>query len=100
MKKKEKVKKKLLEKDSKDKRKRKRLEIFLEFFLFGLIMGIIEDVIAIKLSTGESITWEMVGIIALIALPFAAIGELLVDRIKLLPEKSKKEDKKQKKKNR
>ncbi len=72
------------------KRKRKRLEVFLEFLLFGLVMGIIEDVIAIKFSTGEPLTWKVIGIVALVTIPFAIIGELIVDRINLIPKKSKK----------
>jgi hypothetical protein len=70
--------------------KSKRLEIFLEFLIFGVIMGVIEDLIAIKTATGASITWETVVIITLVAVPFAAIGELIVDRIDLIsPRKNK-----------
>jgi len=83
-----KIKKKLFSKDKKDKRKRTRLEVFLEFFIFGLIMGIVEDLIAVRLITGEPFSWKIVGIVALVALPFAVIGELLVDRIRLLPSKN------------
>jgi uncharacterized membrane protein len=71
------------------KKKRKRLEIFLEFFIFGLIMGIVEDLIAVSIVTGEPITWKVICIIALVALPFAIIGELIVDRINLIPKKNK-----------
>jgi len=77
-------------KRKKEHKKRKRLEVFIEFFIFGLIMGIVEDLIAINLATGETITWKVVGIIALVALPFAAIGELFIDRIRLLPKKKEK----------
>ncbi len=59
----------------------KRLEVFLEFFIFGVIVGVIEDLIAIKVVTSEPITWRVIGIIILIALPFAFIGEILVDKI-------------------
>lgn len=62
----------------------KRVEIFLEFLIFGIIMGIVEDVIAITFSTGEPITWKIVGIVTLVAIPFAIIGELIVDRIDIL----------------
>jgi hypothetical protein len=65
-------------------KKIKRIEVFLEFLLFGVAMGIIEDVIAIKLSTGETITWHMIGIITLVAIPFAFIGEYLVDHKDLI----------------
>lgn len=59
----------------------KRLEVFLEFLIFGIIIGVVEDMIAIKVTTGEPITWRIFGIIVLIAIPFAIIGELLVDRV-------------------
>jgi len=61
--------------------KNKHLELFLEFLIFGLAMGILEDLIAVKLVTGETITWRMAGIVILLAIPFAVIGELIVDRI-------------------
>ena len=55
------------------------LERFIEFFFIGLVMGIIEDLIAVKAVTDITITWKMAGIIALVALPFAAFSELVVD---------------------
>ncbi len=64
----------------------KRLEIFLEFLIFGVAMGIVEDVIALRLATSEPITWRVVGIVTLVAIPFAAIGELVVDRMKIVPD--------------
>ncbi len=59
----------------------KRLEVFLEFLIFGVIIGVIEDIIAVKVTSGISITWEVFGLIVLIALPFAFLGEIVVDRI-------------------
>ena len=59
----------------------KRLEVFFEFLTFGIIVGVIEDLIVVKVTTSEPITWQIFGIIVLIAIPFAVIGELLVDRI-------------------
>ena len=59
----------------------KRLEVFFEFLTFGIIVGVIEDLIAVKIATGEPITGRIFGIIVLIAIPFAVIGEVLVDRI-------------------
>jgi len=64
----------------------KRLEIFLEFLIFGVAMGIVEDVIALKLATGEPITWRVIWIVTLVAIPFAAVGELIVDRMKIIPD--------------
>lgn len=52
-----------------------------EFLIFGIIIGIIEDLIAIKLTTGASITLKMIGIIVLIAIPFAIFGEVLIDKV-------------------
>ncbi|MDP1538763.1 MAG: hypothetical protein Q8M00_01910 [bacterium] len=59
----------------------KRLEVFLEFLIFGIIIGITEDLIVLKVITNEPITWKVFGLVFLIALPFAAIGEILVDRV-------------------
>jgi len=64
----------------------KRLEIFLEFLIFGVAMGLVEDIIALKLATGEPITWRVIWIVTLVAIPFAAIGELVVDRMKIVPD--------------
>lgn len=68
----------------------RRLEVFIEFLIFGVIMGIVEDLIAVTLSTGEPITWKILVIITLVAIPFAAIGELIVDRMELIPRKRRK----------
>lgn len=54
-----------------------------EFLIFGILIGITEDIIAIKLTTGASITLKMIGIIILIAIPFAIIGEMVADRVNL-----------------
>ncbi|UCG95335.1 MAG: hypothetical protein JSV92_04825 [archaeon] len=72
---------------------RRRIEVFLEFLIFGIAMGVVEDMIAVVLATGEPITWNILVIVTLVAIPFAAIGELIVDRIHLIPrteEKNKK----------
>ena len=52
-----------------------------EFLFFGIIFGIAEDLIAIYFATGERITWEIIGIVIVIAIPFAIIGELFADNI-------------------
>jgi len=59
----------------------RRIEVFLEFLIFGVIMGVIEDIIAISFSTDIKITFETIWIVTLVAIPFAFIGEILVDRI-------------------
>jgi len=58
-----------------------KFEIFFEFLIFGVIIGIAEDLIAIKFSTGEPITLKVIGIVILVAIPFAIIGEVIFDRI-------------------
>ena len=57
----------------------RHIEMFLEFLIFGVIMGIVEDLIAVTLITGEPITTEIIGLVTLVAIPFAIIGELIVD---------------------
>jgi len=61
----------------------KKLETMCEFLIFGILIGITEDIIAVKLTTGASITPKMIGIIILIAIPFAIIGEMVADRVNL-----------------
>ena len=59
--------------------KRRSVIRFVEFFVIGVIFGLFEDIIAIKLTTGVTITLETVGIALLVALPFAVFSELIVD---------------------
>ncbi len=59
----------------------KRLEVLFEFLVFGIIIGIVEDVIAVKLTTGEPITGKVIWIVVLIAIPFAIIGEIVADNV-------------------
>ncbi|MDP2705724.1 MAG: hypothetical protein Q8O49_00775 [bacterium] len=55
---------------------------FLEFLLVGLIMGTGEDLLAVIFATGEPFTWKILGIVFLVALPFAYISEYIVDHPK------------------
>jgi len=55
--------------------------VIFEFLIFGIILGITEDLIAIKFAAGVPITFEVIGIVILIAIPFAIIGEIIFDRI-------------------
>ncbi|MBI4101535.1 MAG: hypothetical protein HY443_01045 [Candidatus Nealsonbacteria bacterium] len=64
-----------------NKTKWQRLEVFFEFLIFGIIIGVIEDLIAVEIVADVPVTWSVVGIIVLIAIPFALLGEVLVDRI-------------------
>ena len=63
----------------------KRLELFLEFIIFGVLMGVVEDLIAVKFATGHTIQARTVLIAFLVSIPFAAIGELIVDKTHLIP---------------
>ena len=55
---------------------------FLEFFLIGVVLGIFEDVLAVWFATGEPITLKVIGVVFLVALPFAIISEYIVDHPK------------------
>ena len=55
---------------------------FLEFFLIGVVLGIFEDVLAVWFATGEPITLKVIGVVFLVALPFAIISEYVVDHPK------------------
>ncbi len=59
----------------------RKVEVIFEFLIFGIIIGITEDLIAIKFTTGGSITLRIIGIVVLIAIPFAIVGEIVFDRI-------------------
>jgi hypothetical protein len=59
----------------------RKVEVIFEFLIFGIVIGITEDLIAIKLATGEPITLKVIGIVILIAIPFAILGEVIFDRI-------------------
>jgi hypothetical protein len=58
-----------------------RIGVMIEFFIFGVIIGITEDLIAIKFATDAEITWNVIWIVVLVAIPFAILGELVVDNI-------------------
>lgn len=61
------------------KTKRKIISHLIEFFFVSLLMGIIEDLLAIHFATDAKITFEVVKVAFLVALPFAFISEILVD---------------------
>ncbi|MCA9361977.1 hypothetical protein KC906_01250 [Candidatus Kaiserbacteria bacterium] len=61
--------------------KKKRYEVMFEFLLFGIVIGVTEDLLAVHLTTGETVTWSMIGIVILLAIPFAIIGELIADHV-------------------
>jgi len=59
----------------------KKIEVIFEFLVFGIIIGIAEDIIAVTVVSGEPITWRVIGIIVVIAIPFAVLGEIIADNI-------------------
>jgi len=65
--------------------KRKHIARFLEFLVIGIVMGVTEDLLAIWLTTDEPFTLEMVVIVVLVAIPFAAFAELIIDREDIKP---------------
>jgi len=64
-----------------EKDKWHKVEIVFELLVFGIAIGIAEDIIAIKLATNHPITWKVVGIVVVVAIPFAILGEVIFDRI-------------------
>ncbi len=64
-------------------KKYKNLEVFLEFLIFGVVLGVAEDLIAFSLAIGDAITLKIVLTAFIIAVPFAFVGEYLLDRISL-----------------
>ncbi|MDY6774113.1 MAG: hypothetical protein SVS85_02835 [Candidatus Nanohaloarchaea archaeon] len=60
--------------------KRRHVERFLEFLVIGVALGVVEDAIAVKVATGAEIDAGVIGVIFLVAVPFAALSELVVDR--------------------
>lgn len=58
-----------------------RVFFFSQFLILGVGLGIVEDVIAVYWATATPITWKIVLLIVLVAIPFAALGELVVDKI-------------------
>jgi hypothetical protein len=65
----------------KKRRNWKRVEVFGEFLIFGILFGTIEDLIAVRVVADTPITLKIVGLIIVLAIPFAIVGELVADRI-------------------
>ncbi len=57
-----------------------KIKFFIVLLIFGIAIGITEDILAITLVTRETITWRVVGIIILVAIPFAIIGDIVLNR--------------------
>jgi hypothetical protein len=65
-----------------------RIERFFEFLFIGELFGTVEDLIAVKLATGETISLQMIGIVVAVAVPFAAFSELYIDHPEIRPMKT------------
>jgi len=53
----------------------------LEYFIIGMIVDLSENLLVIKFTTKEVITWETVKIAVLVVLPFAILMEVVFDPI-------------------
>lgn len=58
---------------------RKKTLRLIEFLIIGVLFGLIEDLIAVRAASDAPINFQTVGIVLLVALPFAVISELVVD---------------------
>ncbi|MFB6193375.1 MAG: hypothetical protein ABEK00_03925 [Candidatus Nanohaloarchaea archaeon] len=56
-----------------------RIERFIEFLLVGVFLGVTEDMLAVMLATDASFNIEVLGVVVLVSVPFAAFSELIVD---------------------
>jgi len=63
---------------------RGQLKRVFEFFVIGLVFGITEDILAVLIATDAELSVEIVGVVVLIAIPFAIVSELIVDHPKFL----------------
>lgn len=52
-------------------------------------MNLVESLIIVVLVTGQSISLKTIGIATLVVIPFAAIGELIIDKTDWIPFKKK-----------
>lgn len=65
------------------KEKYRKIILFSQFLIFGIMLGVIEDLTAFYFAIGDPITFKVVLVATIIAIPFAIIGELFIDRINL-----------------
>jgi hypothetical protein len=61
-----------------------KIKRLLEFFIIGIVFGVTEDILAVLIATDAELSFEIVGVVVLIAIPFAIISELIVDHPKFL----------------
>lgn len=60
-------------------RVRKKTLRVIEFLIIGVLFGLIEDLIAVKSVSDVMIDLKVIATVLLIAVPFAAVSELIVD---------------------
>ncbi len=60
---------------------KRNILLFFEFLILGLGVGVVEDLLAVFLATDAQFSLNLLVIIFLVALPFALLGELVVDKI-------------------
>lgn len=68
-----------------DKKIKKHIKGFLGFLIFGVLLGFIENLIVVNLATDIMLTFEVVFVSFIVVIPFAIIGELIVDKITFFP---------------
>ena len=69
-----------------DKKYKKR-ESFFQFLIFGIVVGVIEDLTAFFFAVGHPITLEVVLVAVAVAIPFAFVGERVMNKLNSLYEK-------------
>lgn len=55
------------------------IERFVEFLLVGVFLGVTEDMLAVMLATDAEFNLQVLGVVVLVSVPFAAFSELVVD---------------------
>jgi uncharacterized membrane protein (DUF106 family) len=60
----------------------KNFRRIIEFFIIGVVFGITEDMLAVLIATDAKFSWKILWVVTLVAIPFAIISELIVDRVK------------------
>lgn len=67
------------------KKLKKHSKNFLGFLIFGVLLGFIENLIVINLATGQTLTSQVILVSFFVVIPFAIIGELVIDKITFFP---------------
>ena len=60
-------------------RVKKKMLRLIEFLIIGVLFGLIEDLIAVRAVSEVVINAQVIGIVLLVAIPFAVLSELIVD---------------------